>query len=258
MGKLKTERIIIRDPHGRNSGEPMLDFKVDINVSQGGEFTCTLPEDVVEKLTQALIEVKTNGRRNSRKGFFAASTMPELLKQVTDICEEYTSRELLSEELIIRYIIETACSYVKDNESFYPNGRYVSREKWTNGERKFSDGTLYTSAASPEPFGMRLWTSVCHKRVYLYKSGKTKEEYENYNADVYGQDKEDPIIWLSNVVSIRPPKGNVQEIPCTVESADFFVNIYKVVFKINEGIKQFATDAFMITKFIEQKQKLLF
>lgn len=261
MGKFKTERIIIKYNGVNSSKETVLDFKIDIHITQDGSFTCTLPEDIVYKLEQALIDLEKNTRRNARKGYYSAPTLEGLIAQIVKTCEEYVSKEMISEKLIIRYVIETACAYVKDeHNNFFPNGMFLSQEyKDEIGNNGWIDGTLSIHAADPHPFGLRMWTQVCYKREYKYKSGEIKQEFEVlWTPSLDRCSGNENIHWLSNIVSIKPPHGSIQEIDCTEDTALFFVNIYKGIFKINEGIKAFASDQNMIMLFIGQKQKLLF
>lgn len=257
MPKLKTERIIVhyeRSKWNQDTKTIALDFKIDINVAQDGSFTCTLPQDVASLLESSNIPLFTNGRRDGRKGFFEAATLEALMKKVKECCQEYATKTLTDEVLIIRYVIETGCSYVKNSEGeYFPNGRFVTNEEFQRSG--FLNGTLLSYAATPAPFGMRIWTQVCWKRSYGYKSGVTKVEYEHVNK--WDEPGEDQIHWLAGIVANSRPAGKEQEIICTQESAAFFVSIYKFIFKMNEAIKSFAENPETIQEFIESKKQLL-
>jgi hypothetical protein len=238
MAKLKTERIIIED---REFGkEKLLDFKIDINVGQSGTFMTTLPEEVAAKFKEHGLSLSTNGRSNGRPGYFEASSLERLIKEVRDTCNVFVSKTLVSETIIIRYIIETACSYMRHEDKFYPNGYVAGRDG--QKELKWKSGTIGTHAQSPRPSGFRLWTEVCYRREYSFigRANKIDFDHISWNSDL--SEKERPNLWwLSNVVSISQPEGKVMEIEATEDVAEFFVNMHKSIFMIAERVREFVT-----------------
>lgn len=245
MAKLKTERIIIKD----EDGEKFLDFKVDVNVDQDGCFTTTFPKEVAERFIELGIDLRTNGRSNGRPGYFVGKTLDDLIKSVRVACEAFTSRTLVSEVLLIRYIIETVSSYVRIGNELYPNGGMAQRQsgvEYGTGECYWRSGTIEAHAQTPLPFGFRIWTEICWKREYSYNGRPNKIEYDEIHAfgssnDFLDKPETPNLYWLSSVVSIKPPKGDMQEIEAKEDVAEFFVNLYKTIFMITERVNEFVT-----------------
>lgn len=254
MAKLKTERIIIKD----DTNETALDFNIDINVAQDGEFTTTIPKSIVEKLKEANIDLGTNGRRNGREGFFSERTLSELVAHVKKTCTDLVKRELVSESVVIQYIIQTTCSYMIEKGQFIPNGSWPFR-KSSNDHYTWLHGTVDNNAASPEPFGLLVWTDVMFKRKYRYGSGVEKTIYEPVHGSNIDEKTQPHLLWLQGIVAISKPESsrrNHEEIEYTEEVAEFFCNIYKSIFALNEKIKHMVKPE-AILKLIENKQKLL-
>lgn len=241
MGKIKTEKFYM------GGSEPMdqrINFKMDINVNQEGLFTCTLPEDVATKLMDAGIELSIN-RRGDRPGYIETKSMEELKERVQDLFNEYYSKELISETIVIKYQLETCGGYqINKAGEFCPNGQY----QWTNGEEcGWEEGTIKTHGSNHSPFGFTVYTRPMIKRVYRYKSGMEKEFNENlYHIDDtkkniekgYGKN----LRWLSCIVGNEENRdGTMQEIEYTEEIAGVFVGFYITIFKINEKIREWTT-----------------
>lgn len=72
MGFLKTEKFKKND----------LKFSYSINVDKEGNFTTTLPSEIVNLFKKANIDLKRNRLRN--EGFFSASTLKELEQQISE------------------------------------------------------------------------------------------------------------------------------------------------------------------------------
>jgi hypothetical protein len=261
MAKLKTQRIIVRekDENGYeirgNRGEGIgLDFSIDINVAQGGDFTTTLPEIIVDKLKDAGIELMTNGRRNARPGFFEASTLQELIKNVEKACGEFVSKKLISEKIIIRYIIETTCRYaVNDKGNMIPYPSYD-----TENEKKYTErsGSVQIYSQQPGTFGFRVWSEVVRRRIYKYASGNERKFDDNVSGMHDVRDDQPMLMFLTSLYCQKQANGVVHEMEYTEETAKFFVDLYKAIFLINEKIKDRVTPE-KIVEIIANNQKLL-
>ena len=254
MAKLKTERIIIYSTDERGyddrSNGPALDFKIDINVAQGGEFTTTFPEDIATKLQDAGVNLRTNGRRDGRKGFFEAKTLDDLLSSVHTTAKEFVSRTLINEEIVIRYGIQTACRYATDGKDFIPHRGFGG----ASDEFKEREGTKKIHAMNRASFGFNIYTDIVTKRVYRYASGKEKTFYVPVQESTIDDDK--PNLKFLSAIYCQEKLGDIMEIGYTEEVAEFFVSIYKVIYKINERVKDFVSPE-AIMKLIENKTKLL-
>ncbi len=256
MAKLKSERIVVRerDDNGHELYKNIaLDFKIDINVAKDGSFTTTLPEDVVVKLIDAGIGVSTNGRSNGKKGFFEAGTLPDLMKAVRSVAEEFVSKEIVSEKIIIKYIIETVCRYGKKGDEYAPYSSYYGEGK--GYEEKTGSMDIYSQ--QPGTFGFRVWTQCLNEKIYSYKSGQQRVFYDTVSGshDV-DEDKRPMLHYLSSIYCQKQAKGEVRQIDYTESTAEFFVNLYKAIFKINDRVKDFTTPE-AIQKIIDSKQLLL-
>ena len=241
MAKVKTERMIVRD---KNDQSNILDFKYDIYVSKEGLFSTTLPSNIVIKLKAANINVSKN--RLDNEGYFSYNNLEKLEASIKAVCEEYFSRRITSEKIVIRYVIKTTCTYCLDvNGNIVPN---AGRE-WTKfKERQPNDwkqGTEEQHATSPHPFGMEVYARPCYRREYKYKSGMKKTEYEEMTSFDHFPDKdEETKVYRDYLLSVcsmsQPDGGDLVEIEYNESTAKFFVDMIRGICLINEKIKQFA------------------
>lgn len=238
MPEVTTEKVFL---HGTERNEFKMSY--DINVTTDGTFTTTLPAEFVQLFKAANIDLSRNNRRGSKEGFVSDETLDGLKKKVLAICTEYMSREMISERLVIRYNVETICSYlINDAGDIVPNGRFVEDY---GGRHHWKNGTTEVHAASPgKGTGMRVYAKPAIERVYKYKSGKEKTEYETLNS--YPGQKNDHFtigenfIWLDNVCSIDP-WGQLKIIEYNEAIAGFFVKFIKMICQFNEQIKDYLT-----------------
>lgn len=231
MARLKTVRVSF-DGSERNE----LQFKYDVHVSQQGLFTTTIPKEISELFKNAGIDLYKNNVGNP--GYFYDKTIEGLERQVVDTAREYLSRELIEEKIVIKYAIQTTCSYALDPEgNVVPNCGY----EWVKTENyKWMDGTLSSWAQNPQPFGIEIYAKLFYKKVYRYKSGKMKTEYIFVSADSDVKKMGNNIYWLASVCSMQPPRSNnIKEIDCSEPVAYFFVNMIKSICQLNEKIKNF-------------------
>jgi hypothetical protein len=256
MAHLTTEKITVKD------GETNFTIKFDINITKEGEFTTTLSKDTVAILESALIKLSINQLGN--KGYFKSDTKDGLIKQISDIAQEYVSKELISETIILNYLIRTTCSYAFDNDNnIVPNcsHQWIKREYKDAPDNYWKNGTKETNATNQEPYGLLVYVKPFVKREYQYKSGKTKVQYIHlcYGGEIAqaALDKGYNLRWLDDICSIAKPNGeNTDEIIYTEENALFFVNIIKSICYINEKIKHFVKPE-ELQKLINSNIKLL-
>lgn len=237
-----------------------LEFAYKVNINNEGVFTTYLPEDIVTLFENAGIELKTNPSRRGRRGFFSAEKMKDVTGQVSEVIGEYFSRELIEEKMIIKYDIQTTCSYcLNDDGTIVPNGNWVD-----SGNYKWKEGTVNSSANYPKPYGILVYAKPFMKYVYKYKSGKKKVEVDRLTNHDIDKDTHPFTYHLSEFCSMKPPGAsddeddnkNLDEIDCTEDTARFFVELLTSICAINERIKD-RLDPKSILQIIENKQKLL-
>lgn len=86
-------------------------FKISFTVNVDKGFFTTLPH-IVKLIENAGINLNRNQLNNH--GYFSDITYTGLYKQVKDIIIEYMSRELISEKIVIKYCINSLCTYAID------------------------------------------------------------------------------------------------------------------------------------------------
>ena len=236
MPKVTTERICL---DGAVKGE--LSFKYDIQVNADGTFSEKLPADIVEKLKNAGISLGFNKQR--RDGYFSDNTIDGLKSQVTAICKEYISRELVRETIVIAYQIRTTAAfcYTQDGD-IVPNGG------WVKGERvKWEQGTESHYASYPHPFSVSVYANPMIKREYVYRSGKEYVNYTNLSDNSLSEFTKEPFVvtgslyWLSELTVQDKISGkSLIYVDYTPEIADFFVMVIKNMCKLSEALKNFV------------------
>jgi len=191
----------------------------------------------------------------SEKGYITSKSMEGIEEKIKELVDEYCSSELLSKNIVIRYVVQTTCSYCKNGAGeIVPNGDH----KWRIAEKdgyKWESGTKETHATSREAFGLLIYAEPFSKEVYKYKSGRITEEYnrlgdipeENYYLD-----------FLNSFVGMTTPnfQDKPKEIDYTEDIARFFVELLVSVCKMNENIKNKLTPE-AIKEVAESGQKLL-
>jgi len=265
MAKVSTEKMRLDDDDKASI------FKFDVNVSKDGIFSTTLPKDVVKILKDANVSVHKNQLGN--EGYITSSTHSGLIQAVKDVLAEYKSRELICEKIVLRYVIQTQCSYAKDKEgNICPNpskewsgmeyGMHDFNNK--NPENVWFEGNVTIDSTKNRPFGFLIYAKPFVKRDYQYKSGKQKTEYSSmgFGGDVAANalEKGYYLRWLNAVPCIAPPDGfrglKGEEMDYTENLAKFFVEMIISICKLNDRIKDFLTPD-KIKEIAENGQKLL-
>lgn len=220
-------------------GNDVVSFRTTINVTSDGSFTTTIPSDFAQKFEDAGFSLDVN--RSKNKGFFQSNSLEGLEKQLHRIMDEYCSKTLIKEEIVIQYVIHTICHYCLsegDKGEPVPNGSWVKEGtyKWLDGE-----GVTPFSSSS-EPYGFEVYANPSIKRTYRYGSGKEHVTYDFIRGQVKNPGDDDYYLnWLAGVVKIYKPRhATVQEVPYTEDTARFFVELISSVMKLNERIKNFT------------------
>jgi hypothetical protein len=264
MAKLKTEKLVF---DGTEKREFAISF--DINVNKDGSFTTTIPSDIVKLFEDASIDVSRNQLGN--KGYFTANTYDGLVKKVKDTCLEYMSREMILEKVILKYCIQTRCSYAFDKDGVVipnPSATWSGvKDEWDknrccyNSFAKWIEGTVDISSNNNSSFGFLIYAEPMIRWDWKYKSGKVKIEYTKmcYGGEIAELALEDGYFlrWLNDVPCITmPPDGDMKEMDYSESVCEFFVGIIKSVAMMNEKIKDFLEPE-AIQMIAEKKMKFL-
>lgn len=241
MGLLKTERLKRQD----------LNFSYKIYVNKEGEFSTTLPTDIVALFSKAGIALDRNRARN--QGYLFADTYEGLKKKVLELIHEYHSKETIEDKIVVQYIIQTTCSYCLDIDgNIVPNRSPL----WTKtNDSRWKGGTIDQHAMEPKPYGFQVYARGCQKEVNKYKSGTIKTEY--HYLGINDIEEGTYLHWLNSFAAMTAPRGEkLKEIDYTEENAKFFVDLITSICQLNEKIKDFVTPD-KILSIINSKQKLL-
>jgi hypothetical protein len=255
MARLSTEIIEIKDPGGRK--EDALKIKFDISVDKEGFFATTLSSDIVQMFKNAGIDMSKN--RMGNDGYLVSNTKEGLIREVSNIAKEFMSRECIEDIVVIRYLIQTQCTYALTKD-----GDIVPNMTDEFGGEKWIEGTIQTHAQKPTAYGVQIYVNPCVKKTYRYLSGKTKVEYDKFSpfGSSYVKDKKKAanLYWLEQVCSMALPQDgfgsnskDLKEMLYTEERAAFFVNLIKSICMMNEKIKSMAMDTELLIKTIENK-----
>jgi len=230
-------------------------FNLAVRVNSQGIFTCMLPEEIGEIFKEKKIKLGCN--RNKKYGFFTSQTFSGLEKKIQDNIDLLCSVEEISREKIIQFDIQTTCSYWLTNKGdFAPNGYWpgVDREK-----EHWRGGTKQSDSQNCNPTGIVFFAKPIMKVIYKYMAtGETYIEFERcLYPNITPNNQCDPGEWLFNICATSPPqRGKLKEIPYSQEAAQFFVDLYKSMFALNEKIKPFLNEKGII-ELINNKQNLL-
>lgn len=236
MPKVKSEFINV----GHSSDPEFVKFRfsVDININAKGTFYAYMPDAILQRMQYGNVQFDTPLTKG-REGCFSASTIQGVVDKIKWACKEASSRKQVSETIVIKYAIRTACTYcLSASGDVVPNGG----TEWTELKRdnyKWKEGTIIQHATSPAPFGFEMYAKPFWKREYLYCNGRTSIEYEPI-WDMRKSEDRYYLSWLTAVCSVSvPDETKVQEIEYTEDIARFFVETYKSLCLLNERIKEF-------------------
>lgn len=250
MGVLKTVKY--------HNHEEDFQFSYTVSVTADGLFTTTLPSDVAVMLKVALISLENN--RSGNPGFFSDKTLDALLTQVSSVITEYFSKKLVESKIVIKYTIQTTCSYCLDVDGeIVPNGmpEWVGEDRNGKHGYKWQNGTIGQNATNPHPFGLSVFARASKKEVFQYRSGKTVSKYSYLNSGDIDREEQRYLHHLNSFASMSAPKGeNPREIDYTENVARFFVDLLTSICRINEKIKD-VLEPDKIAIIAESGQKLL-
>ncbi len=223
-----------------------------VSVDSAGVFSTTLESHDVDMLEKA--GVKTNPNRLGRNGHFSAETLNGLMDVVAAAFGEALSEELIEEKIVLKYVIETACSYcVSKAGDIVPNGT----KEWTgydSGEGNgWRQGTRHTNAADRAPYGINVYVQPFVRESYRYRSGETREKYVYMSHSEFGMKalEEDRCLrWLYDIVSIcQPSRSTEMYIEYNPDVGKFFVDMVTAICRLAGRINDFVTPV-AITEFV--------
>ncbi len=208
-----------------------LKFTYQVNVDKEGNFTTTLPEDVVSKMRKVGISLGSNRLRH--EGYFSALSLKELNKQVQESVDKYSKKELIEEKVILQYSVNTICTYCKTKDGkIVPNGGWA---KAIDGNYSWTNGTEEVHATNRKPFGFNCFVKPIQVKVWKFPDGEIKKEYLHTHNDDF--DYDETLNWLDSICGIDS-EGDYKEIDYTPEIGLFFKNLLMYIFDINERVQK--------------------
>jgi len=230
-----------------------LQFSYDVHTGTSGMFYTTLPEDIVQPLIDHDIKIRYN-ERTKKPGYFANETFSGLVKDIDSLFEDFMSKEVSEDKIVIRYNIDTKCVYIKEKGEIFPSGVYVKDHSG------FCRGTVDLHATNRSPYGVDIYVDVKRKITYSFKTGTEKIVYERIDVPNFytGDNNDFYLAWLDNIIGMSDNgmSDDFKEIDYNEQRAKFFVDLIKSICLINEKIIN-SLDPDSIIKIIETKQKFI-
>ena len=173
MPKFKTVKFSFKDRQERDSTE-RLEFSADIHINVDGRFYLQLDDEIVERFRAVGLDAGVpNQRRKKHAGYFEASDLTNLMHQIDTLGNDYISKEIVEERMMIEYAVDTACSYYRDGDELLPNGEGAKRGDGSG----WRDGTANpTFSTHPIVYGFQVYADPFLERTYRYRSGLTNRE----------------------------------------------------------------------------------
>ncbi len=212
-----------------------LTFKYDVNVDKQGNFTTTIPSDVSEKLMKIGIKLN-NSRRNDNYGFFSAISLDELEKKVTEISDKYSKKKLVSEKIIIKYAVDTRCTYCKGiSGKIYPNGSWEQNAEGYKNSYHWISGTQDLHAMNRVPFGFDVAFEIMKIKTWEFPNKEQTKEYERLEES--DKKNDETLQWLTSLCGLDfSSDSTIKEIEYTKEIGALFKSMILFIFNINEKI----------------------
>jgi hypothetical protein len=248
MGQLFQQTISVKTPEGIKK------ISLRISVDTNGNFSTYIPDELVELFKSAGIDIGFG--RGGKEGLYKDVTLNGVLKAIKQDIDNYETLELVESKIIIRYAIQTRCSYMLNEKGeVFPNGR----SDWNlPKDSNWKEGTLNQSSCQASSYGFLVYVHPYVKERYVRKDGHEviKDVLLCYSRENVTEDRP-YLYWLDNVTAMAQPEGSeLSEIDYTEEVAKFFVDIIKGICLLNEKIKDFL-DPVSINLLVANKTKLL-
>lgn len=242
MPKFKTVNFCFVDQE-ENHHSDKFEFSAKICINAKGMFYVNLPTFVVESFRSVGIDTgqKTKLNRQSAQteteGYFESDTFDGLLAEINALGQDYVSKEIVSQRLMIEYAVETDCHYAVENGGVFPNGYYIKNKEAGNYWRS---GTLRELTSGSTVYGFQIYARPFLEVVYRYRSGKsfTKKLFSSSFLEEIGENGK----WLADVVrQMSPRQGTLHEIEYTEGIAGFFRSLFESLFQLNERLAEGLT-----------------
>ncbi len=209
-----------------------LDFKYEVNVDTEGNFTTTIPKNIVEMFEK--IDIKLQNNRLNHPGFFSAKSLEELNEQVQELAMNYSKKELVESKVILEYSIDTTCNYCKGKKGLYPDGNW-QQDAEGGDDFNWVEGSSESGSFSCHPFGFKIYVDPKFLEIWKFSNGEIKKEYSRVDDENIGEDK--VLDWLCSIRNLGDDSNqNLKEIDYTPEIGLFFKKALSHIFNINEGI----------------------
>lgn len=221
-----------------------LSFNYDVNIDKQGDFTTTIPKEVVEKLMS--IGVKLNQNRRYNYGYFSAESLRELEKKVKETADKYSRKELVDEKIVIKYAVDTVCSYCKGvSGNLYPNGGWEQDAEGDENSYHWVEGTKKNHNFGPYSFEIAF--EIKKVKTWVFPNGEKSKEYLRLEES---EIKNDELLhWLNSLCSLGLiSSSSVKEIEYTKEIGLLFRDMVLFIFNINENIIHIFGKEFDLTK----------
>jgi hypothetical protein len=235
MARLKTERYIIRN---RENGEEA-DFKTVIYVDTEGNFTTTIPPEMVKYLEYR--GVRTGQNRQGTPGYFKEGTLGKLDSRIRTLFMEAMSMTLVDAKIVIRYQLTTNITYCLSEGL---TGEVVPNGGWVKGESKWFSGSQgHKPNWADSLFGLQLYVDVQAKNTYKLNSGREVIKYGEVDLDkshLSGDPGKDSptyyLEWIKGCRGMKSERLTLIEIPYTEMRAKLFVDMIKGIAKISQNL----------------------
>lgn len=208
-----------------------LSVTIDVDVNAEGLFTTTLSPEAARIIDSYGISLRKN--KAGRPGFFLDKTLEGLCQDIRKVLEACVDYHVVSETPVIRYYIDTYCTYFKDADgNVFPNGCYCANGKWQHGTIPM-DSTI-----NVHDFGLKFWACPFIKVITEYGNGVQKVSYQDKHDWAKGTNMK----WLNDLCLYSENNYNIKEVPGTEENAEFFVKLVKSLINLNEKIGDFLKE----------------
>lgn len=207
------------------------DFHLVVNVTTAGEFTTTLPTELVSWLAE--VGIGPQADRLGANGRITAMTLDGLKLALNKLKEAYETYEIVDERVVIGFDVQMFCAYVKGFDGkFYANGVGAPQSSDVAG-CVWVEGTTPVMGGNRRPFGFSIHAQALTQKIIRYCDGKERTLFEFY---VPKEGDDEYLVFLSRVMSYS---GQRQIVDYTENVGKFFYNLYQAVFQMNEQIKDF-------------------
>lgn len=238
MAKVTTLTISTKGEDGYVS------VSVPVTVNSKGVFSAVISKQESIKLCKYDPLIPEDGKEF---GPFSSYSLNETEHKLKTFLNDIVSCECIEKKEVIRYQIETACSYCigdeNDNYEVYPSGVFMPDRLKSSGESycsRWQGGTETIYAQRPSPYYTKVYCEVFLKKTYAYRSGKEVIRYEQ-PVSGWKYIENDNVAWLKNLTSMNViDHGEIKEVDATQENAAVFVKIIKFICKANRLLSELA------------------